>query len=70
MEPAPFVAQLVSAAGVTGLVFVLVAAQALLGRLAWGSSGRPRSALALAGLLGPGRGLVRLELDPSRRGQS
>jgi apolipoprotein N-acyltransferase len=37
---APFVAQIVSAAGVTGLVFLLVSVQALLGRLIWGGAGR------------------------------
>ena len=48
---APPVAQIVSVAGVTGLVFLLVSAQALAGRLIWGEH-RRRGALALVLLLG------------------
>jgi apolipoprotein N-acyltransferase len=48
---APFPAQLVSAAGLTGLVFVLVSGQALLGRLLWGERRRRVAAALGLGLL-------------------
>lgn len=54
---APWTAQLVSAGGMTGLVFVLVSGQALIGRLLWGERRhRAAAALGLGALLATSSG--------------